>query len=317
VNSMNLMNKTFPTDSSRPFLDQLPGSFAHTNKGITTANQPEADNFVYVTGFVNASFPGLSLEKELYQSLGPVDSKSLDGINDEVALDTLNQLPQLGSQLYKALKIPGHAYIAREMHWTLNNADDNEIYRLLPNSNQCLQALIAAISPSGSSVSSKARQPTRQVIIVGREVSSVTGSADIVVSHMFAIDTEALTRSIVQEQSPGVEELFGEILSLSANDGNTDAERALNYAVYNNPLIYRNSYSKAYESRSKGPNPSGYQLENVRVVGGARSARVVAKVVFDYRGINSGAKQSWYCSVDVTGEYPFLVTPWARFLSQH
>ncbi|WP_370738780.1 hypothetical protein [Vibrio quintilis] len=41
--------------------------------------------------------------------------------------------------------------------------------------------------------------------------------------------------------------LVEEILSLNANDGNRNDERALNYVLYNNPQIYLQSYTLYYK----------------------------------------------------------------------
>ncbi|MBU2899030.1 hypothetical protein [Vibrio hepatarius] len=72
-----------------------------------------------------------------------------------------------------------------------------------------------------------------------------------------------------------------------------------------------------FNPNPSGPNPNGYQLVNVEVVTDWSGDRLVSKLIFNYQGINTGAKQSWYSTVDVTGEYPFSLAKWKRFLPQY
>lgn len=285
--------------------------------GITTAGS-SAQSYVYVIGHINAHFPNLSIEKEFQQAALLADQPitGLSTVSDEVALAQVNQLPDLDSQLYTLLSQPQYNYIARQMSWTLNNADNNQIYTLLPTSNQRLQQFIAAIAPQSD-------QQPQQVILVGSVLPDQGGTLPkVLVSNTTPANTSTLINVVAngqltsQTQLNDLTALTLEILSLSANDGETDSDRALNYALYQHPLIYKMSYELGYSVSSTSPNPSGYQLLNVRVLLQNSGNRSVASIIFDYGGINTGARQSWYCTVDVTGEYPFLLTPWARYLSR-
>ena len=259
--------------------------------------------YIYVVGFITAQFPSLSLEKEFEQSTG-FDESQLGQVNDEVSLQRLNCNKQLPGLLLTGLSDPNNRHVAREMHWILDNVEGNETYTLVPSSNEKLTQLIAALNLT-------AKQ--EKVILVGSRLESGV----IEVSHLIPANLKALTKvaSLLKSANNEFSELVDEILSMNANDGNTDNDRALNYVLYHNAEVYLKSYDFCYKSTPGGPNPSGYQLVNVRVMTSLSGERWVAKVIFDYQGINTGAKQSWYSAVDVTGEYPFLLVKWQRFLS--
>ncbi|MFQ3220045.1 MAG: hypothetical protein ACI96W_002412 [Paraglaciecola sp.] len=273
-------------------------------EGIGPANIDSEYNFVYTVGTINVRFPTLSLEKEFNQAsiLSGNTVPSLDKVNDDVGLILLNHNNDLLELLFNGLSDPKNRYIARKMIWTLDNVDNNEVFTLLPTSNERLTQFIAALNPKCG-----------QVIVMG----TLLDGDRVAVSNIVPTSLTALTQIIAQEKSHGAPfvDLVDEIISMNANDGNRNAERALNYVLYNNPDIYLESYKLCYKSSQSGPNPSGYQLVNVSVLTSVSGNRLVAKVVFDYKGINTGASQSWYCAVDVTGEYPFLLVKWTRFLS--
>ncbi|WP_298769352.1 hypothetical protein [uncultured Shewanella sp.] len=259
--------------------------------------------YIYVVGFITAQFPSLSLEKAFEQSSSLTESQ-LGKVNDEVGLQRLNRNKQLPALLLQGLSSANNRNIAREMHWILDNVEGNETYTLVPSSHEKLTQLIAALSLTTKQ---------EKVILVGSRLESGV----IEVSHLIPANLKALTdvASLLKSGNKEFTELVDEILSMNANDGNTDNDRALNFVLYHNAEVYLKSYDFCYKSTPGGPNPSGYQLVNVRVRTSLSGERWVAKVIFDYQGINTGAKQSWYSAVDVTGEYPFLLVKWQRFLS--
>jgi hypothetical protein len=288
---------------------------------IEPANINQPETYIYAVGYIHAKFPNLSLEKEFNQAKTLADKNSplLPDVNDDVALAHANRNKNLNSELYGTLIKPENNYIAREMNWTFSNSDGNETYKVIPPSHQGLYELISALAPNSSDKNKGGNDVAQQVIIIGVE-SRETDS--LAFSHIIPVSQESITQSISQAagttsiNNTYMTELVSEILSLNGNDGYNHGDRALNYALYNNWPIYQKAYELLYASSSNGPNPNGYQLVNVRILGDSSSNRLVAKLVFDFQGINTGASQSWYCAVDVSGEYPFLLTDMARFLAR-
>jgi len=263
-------------------------------------------HYVYAVGTIQAYFPNLSIEKEFYQAclLSGVDVSLLDSVNDDVSLAQLNSNAALNGLLYKGLGKQENSYVAREMNWTFSNIDNNEIYTLVPISDEKLIQFVAALGRADP-----------QMIMVGQWMDD----GRILVSNLIPAKATQLTQMVESEKKnePAFSELVDEILSLSTNDGFQPSERGLNYLLYNNTQIYTESYSLCYNVNQNGPNPSGYQLVNVEPFTYWSGKRLISKTVFHYQGINTGARQSWYSAVDVTGEYPFLLTKWKRFLPQH
>ena len=288
---------------------------------IEPANVNQVETYIYAVGYISAKFPNLSLEKEFNQAkiLASKNSPLLAEVNDDVALAHANRNASLNSELYDTLIKPENNYIAREMNWTFRNSDGNETYKVIPPSNQGLYELISALAPNSSDKKQDGSEVAQQVIIIGVESRETQSLA---FSHIIPVSQETITQSVSQSSGSSsinktyMTELVSEILSLNGNDGYNHGDRALNYALYNNWLIYQKAYELLYSSSSNGPNPNGYQLVNVRISGDSSSNRLVAKLIFDFQGINTGATQSWYCAVDVSGEYPFLLTDMARFLAR-
>ncbi|TDF35603.1 hypothetical protein EYS14_19530 [Alteromonadaceae bacterium M269] len=264
-------------------------------------------SFVYVVGNVNAKFPSLSLEKELYQNSLILGTKLplLGQVNDDIGLEQLNRDNDLYKELFKGLSEPKNRYIAREMNWVLDNRFGEQLYDLYVSTEDLLTQCISALGRTQSA-------ENEQVIVIGKsnhaeviEVSAILPVAVMPLGQLVHGDSHSNNH---------LQKMVKEITSLDSSSGNTDALRALNFVLYNNPKIYEKSSHLYYKSNSDGPNPSGYQLISVDVDTLTSGDRIVANVIFTYQGINTGAFQYWYSRADITGEYPFLVTDWEQYL---
>ncbi|NQZ10092.1 MAG: hypothetical protein HRT35_23325 [Algicola sp.] len=307
-------NTTKPIDLDQRFAAMAVAPEAQTEGRINPANWDKSPNYVYVIGNINAHFPTLSIEKAFYQALqvDKLGTGNFAQVNDDVTLTQQNHSTKLKPDLYKVLSKPQNINLAREMVWTLDNLDNNEVYTLLPLSNDLLCQFIAVLNPDYQS---------SQVIVVGNEITVGDNTTPkVATSNLMLVSNQSVSQTAAHEQQFNNErfnELVDELLSLNTNDGYGHKDRALNYVLYQNPIIYQKSYNLSFQTNSKGANPNGFQLVNVRVMTDFSGSRIVAKVIFDYQGINSGARQSWYAAVDVTGEYPFLLVDWKRYLPQN
>jgi hypothetical protein len=271
---------------------------------VENGRYAETHEYIYVVGQIGAQFPNLSIEKEFYQAclLTGVDVSSLKDVDDDVALTRLNQDSALNTLVYQGLSHKENEYVAREMDWLFLNVDNNEIYTMLTDSDDSLMQFIAALGLKD-----------QQVIMQGQMMPD----GRILVSNLIPVKSTPVNKSHIELiANQAMKELIEEIRSLNANDGARNPERALNYVLYNNKRVFEESYSLCYKANPAGPNPNGYQLVNVEVITSWSGERLVSKVIFNYQGINTGAKQSWYTTVDVTGEYPFMLVEWKRFLPQ-
>ena len=106
---------------------------------------------------------------------------------------------------------------------------------------------------------------------------------------------------MTEEQfGPAAEELFDRIIQMADNAGAANEHRALNYLAMRYPAIY----AKAAEEFAKG-----YALTGVGVRSSPLSSgRNIVDVIFSYTNRNTDFTEKYSVRVDVTGEFPFLVT---------
>jgi len=127
--------------------------------------------------------------------------------------------------------------------------------------------------------------------------------------QIYSFDRDALINSIpppgpkkdtANDFRAAAEELFDRIMQMADNTGATDENRALNYLAVRYPTIYasaaeafgRNASLTAVEAR---PSP----------LSGTRN---IVEVIFSYTNRNTDVVEKSFVRVDVTEEFPFLVT---------
>jgi hypothetical protein len=94
--------------------------------------------------------------------------------------------------------------------------------------------------------------------------------------------------------------LFDRIMQMADNAGATDEHRALNYLAVRYPTIYAQA-SQAFERN--------FSLAAVAVrPSRLSSTRKVADVVFSYTNRQTDVTEKYFVRVDVTEEFPFLVS---------
>lgn len=133
----------------------------------------------------------------------------------------------------------------------------------------------------------------------------------VVFDQLYSFDRQTLLEAIprphaVPEQddaafrqtSAGV---FAEIRHIADNAGATDEHRALNYLSVRHPAIY----SKAAEMKDSNCSLTGVEVRLSPLSG----ARKVVDVVFAYTHRQTDVTERFGVRVDVTEQYPFLVTP--------
>ena len=103
---------------------------------------------------------------------------------------------------------------------------------------------------------------------------------------------------------------FGQMLQVTDNAGETDEHRAINYITIRYPEVYKMA-AKMLEA------PGPYSLTKVSAMpASVQGVRKVVDVIFQYEGRETGEIIYWFCKVDVTGVFPFLVRPLSRYYPQ-
>lgn len=269
---------------SRPALDPSP-----LDPQLAGAAQP---SFVYALGQIDARVPSLGLEKELAQAGARLDTEGL----------TERQV------LKAAISDDGNRYLARQLCWLLL-VEGLETYILLPRDPADLKLLIDAYReyPSGDDV---------DVVIGTRgqiappEACNGVAVPMVAFDQLYSFDRESLVEAIPRPESVSEERdaqfrqaaggLFAQIMQIADNAGATDEHRALNYLAVRYPQIY----ASVAEANDRNASLTGVEVRQSPLSG----VRKIVEVVFSYTHRQTDVEEKQFLRVDVTEEFPFLVT---------
>ncbi len=256
--------------------------------GDTTADTADA-SYVYAIGALEPRFPSLGLEKEFVQATGRAETARL---SDSAALR-------------RVLAEKRNRYLLRRMCWVMS-IQGQETYIVMPSTPEDYDMLLEALRPS--------KRPTYSDVVIGvraglapPEMCNGLVVPLVSFSQIYSFEAEELIAAIpvpvgVQEEEfrPKAEELFYRIVQLADNAGATPEHRALNYLLTRYPAIYElvNDY-QARDFSLTGVDAAPSRLSGVR--------QVVA-VVFSFTNRNTDVTEKQFVRVDVTEEFPFLVT---------
>jgi hypothetical protein len=246
-------------------------------------------SYVYALGRIEARFPRLSVEKEFAQVAGRAETA---GKTDQ--------------QVFHAvLSKPENRYLVRQMCWVFS-VQGLETYILQPRNPADFDLLVGAIRPVPS--------PNDIDIVVGLrgpiappEMCNGLMVPIVAFDQIYSFDRDALIKAIPCPEKtkpeafgPAAEELFDRIMQLTDNAGATDEHRALNFLS----VRYSAIYAKAAEEFARD-----FSLTRVEVrPSPLSSTRNIVDVIFSYTNRNTDFTEKFFVRVDVTEEFPFLVT---------
>jgi PatG Domain len=259
------------------------------------AMSPAAGSYVYALGRIQLRFPRPSLEKEYAQVLGQAAETA--GQTDLQAMQSI-------------LSKRENRYLVRQLCWILT-IEGIETYILQPRDPTDFDLLIDALRPSP--------RPTDVDIVIGvrgpiapPEMCNGLMIPIVIVDQIYSFDVDTLIKSIPRPEgvterkfSPTAEELFYRIMQLADNAGATDEHRALNYLAVRDRAIYAN----ATEMHGRNFSLSAVEVRLSRLSG----TRKIVDVIFSYRNRNTDVEEKYFVRVDVTEEFPFLVTRLSPF----
>ena len=254
-------------------------------------------SYVYALGRVEPRFPTLSIEKEFAQATGRTDTA---GRTDSATF-------------HAVLSKPGHRYLVRQLCWVMTS-QGIETYLLVPRDGADLDLLLGAIRPAPG--------PGDIDVVIG--VRGPVASPDmcngltlpiVAVDQIYSFDREALLAAIprpsktpAKQFNDAAGEVFDRILQLTDNAGATDEHRALGYLAMRYPAIY----AKTLEQFGRD-----FSLTSVDVhrspIGGTRN---VVDAIFAYTDRKTDFTEKFAVRVDVTEEFPFLVTKLAPYFDR-
>lgn len=251
-------------------------------------------SYVYAIGRIEPRFPNLSIEKEFAQATGRADTASKTDLQS----------------FQTVLSQRENRYLVRQLCWVLT-IQGMETYLLLPRDPADLDLLIEAIRPTPG--------PHDVDVVIGNrgpmappEMCNGLTIPIMAFDQIYSFDRQALIRAIPRPEripdehfGPAAEEVFDRILQLVDNAGATDAHRALNYLAMRYPAIY----AKAAEEFARDSSLTGVDVRPSPL----NSARNAVDVVFSYTNRNTDFTEKSFVRVDVTEEFPFLVSKMSPF----
>jgi len=264
---------------------------------VPAAVQPRADgaytDFVYAIGTVKAAFPARDVEKE-YQRV----AKALSP-------------PVNPTDLYSVLHSKEGRFLADYMCWVLS-IGNVDTYILKPRSPAVMDDLIEALNvtsgmdPPYATLIGPLGPPAPPGLCRGLQVPMV------LVNQAYHFYYKEFVDQIVQQlQAQGIDAASAQTsvqsvlqaMEMKPNPGASDRDRALNYIAYRYPEIYKRTAQMCDPGRPDGD----YYLKSIAAKpSGLQGSRRVVDVIFDYQNLATQEESDWYCSVDVTGQFPFL-----------
>jgi hypothetical protein len=253
---------------------------------------PTSPAFVYALGQIEPRFSSLAVEKEFAQVTGRADAA---GLTDREALRAV-------------LSDRANRYLVRQLCWVLV-IEGMETYLLGPRDPADLELLVEAVRPHPS--------PTDLDVVVGvlgplapPEACNGLGVPVVAFDQLYSFDRDALLAAIPRpDDIPARQderfrataaELLDRILQMADNAGATDEHRALNYLAVRYPAIY----AQTAAAHTGNASLTAVEVRPSRLSG----VRVVVDVIFSYTHRQTDVTEKYFVRVDVTEEFPFLVT---------
>ena len=246
-------------------------------------------SYVYAIGRVEARFPNLAAEKEFAQATGRTDTA---GKTDQ-------------QTFHAVLCKRENRYLVRQLCWVLT-IQGLETYLLQPRDPADIDLLVEAIRPAPS--------PNDIDVVIGLrgpiappQMCNGLMVPIVAFDQIYSFDRDALIKAIPKPEKvtaaqfgPAAEELFSRIMLITDNAGATDEHRALNYLAMRYPAIY----AKAAERFACDCSLTAVEVRPSPL----SSTRNIVDVIFSYTDRNTDFTEKFCARVDVTEEFPFLVT---------
>lgn len=256
-----------------------------------------APSYVFAIGRVEMRFPSLAIEKEFAQATGRANTK---GLTDRAAA-------------HAVLAEPSNRYIARQICWVFT-IEGLETYILVPRDPADYDQLLEAVRPQPT--------PLDLDVVVGLkgpiappEMCNGLMVPIVMFDQIYSFDRDTLIKAIPRPQKtsakefgPAAEELFDRIMLAADNAGSMDDHRALNYCAVRYPAIY----ATAAEAYGRNASLSAIDVQPSPL----SSTRNVVEVIFSFTHRETDVDEKFFTRVDVTEEFPFLVTKMSPYFDR-
>jgi hypothetical protein len=244
--------------------------------------------WVYALGGIRAEFPDPSLEREFAQATGRGET---EGKTDKQSFAAV-------------LAERENRYIARQLCWIFT-VQGMPTYRLAWRDTADIDLLVEAIQPSEDTTISLAigiRGPLAPPETCGGLTLPIVAFDQLYTfSRRYLIDAIPLPDDVSAgkrnqfRQAAG--ELFDRLIDMADNAGATDEHRALNYSL----VRYHELYAQTARAHRDDKSLSAVEVRPSTLTPD------VLDVIVTYTQRRTDVDEKWRFSVDVAGEFPFLV----------
>jgi hypothetical protein len=255
---------------------------------LNSDDQNAAPSYVYALGRVEPRFPRLSLEREFAQVAGRADAK---GKTDREVLQAV-------------LSQRENRYLVRQLCWVMT-IQGLDTYLLQPQDPADFDLLLGTLRPASN--------PLEIDVVIGvlgpiAAPDACNGLMVPIVSfdQIYSFSRDALMGAIPRpDKAPKgfdatAQEVFDRVMQLGDNAGATDEHRALNYVVMRYPAIY----ATVADAHGRNASLMGVDVQPSRLSG----TRRIVDVILSFTNRNNEFTEKFFTRVDVTEEFPFLVT---------
>jgi len=277
--------------ATRPAANSLSPQACPTCGAAPAINSGDAvaPSYVYAIGRIEPRFPRPSVEKEFAQATGRADTAGL----------TNRQAVQ------KVLSLRQNRYLARQLCWVMM-IEGLETYILIPHDPADLDLLVEALRVTPSPMDLDCVIGIRGPIAPPEACNGLMVPI-VAFDQVYSFDRDSLIKSIprpektpAKEFAPAAEELFDRLMQMTDNAGATDEHRALNYLAVRYPAIY----ATAADAFARNASLAAVAVRQSSLSG----ARNIVDVIFSFTNRNTDVVEKFFTRVDVTEEFPFLVT---------
>ena len=287
------------TPTARSAASVLPAQGCPTCGAAPASNGGTATSpsYIYAIGKIEPRFPQPSVEKEFAQATGKAATA---GLTDMQATQ-------------KVLSQRSNRYLVRQLCWVMT-IEGLETYLLVPRDPTDLDLLVEALRPTPN--------PTDLDCVIGvrgpiasPQMCNGLQVPVVAFDQLYSFDRDSLLGAIPKPEGVTAEaftatagEVFDRIMQMADNAGATDEHRALNYLAVRYPAIYATATD--YHNRNSALTAVDVQASSLS------GTRNVVEVIFSFTNRTTDVVEQCFTRVDVTEEFPFLVTKMSPYYSR-
>jgi hypothetical protein len=262
--------------------------------------------YVYVIGNLRPAYPSMSVEKAFEWAVGAQEVGS----------------PDYGLQ-YEVMSQGANLNITKQVCWIMQvgggDAGAVDTYLVAPRSYPELYNMVEGLRADEHTAS------RRYDVIIGPRGPMATPEMCnglqlpmLVCNQIYSFTWDEFVNAVTAKtgaNAADVGSMFYALLQMADNAGETNEHRALNYVT----LRYSDIYVMAANMLGHGSGPflipNGiFTLQDIIArKAPVQGARMIVDIIFHYVERRTQASIYWYCEVDTTGQFPFLVRPLSRY----